>query len=877
MNLKLASALLLITLGLSACGPATPTPVVPIVIPAPPEQPDFSLSLTSSVASVQVGNSVSVTVSVVRSGGFAGDLKLSLLNPPPGLSAAPVVVPAGVSSVQLVLSAAVGSVPGQVGLTLAADGADLHKTAAMTLMVSSAPVPVEQASLTLSSTPSSLTVQAGGAVNFSVNVARHKLSGPVKLHAVNLPAGVSVADITVASDQDSASLTLNTTSSSVAQVSNIQLEGVSGGSSAALNIPLTVQSAVVVPVPTPPTVVATTPASSAQNVASAGLSVDVTFSQQMQSDLGKAITFSPSVSSLVCNFQDDNAPQSRVLCSGDFKPDTSYTVTVGTGAKNISGIPLSQPYSFSFKTAVPGVVNPVPSLTLSATPESITVKPGVPATFAVKVVRTNLSGPVTLHLESLPANITAPDVTVPAEQDSASMTVTQTGKSNPFSGMVQLKASASGVNAFLNLSLTVQSVVNPLNVTSSSPGAGDQNVAYGMNSLEVKFSKAIQEVDNVAQTVTLTPALKNQHCFVKRDENNVPLNGLQCTGEFAPDTTYTVNLGTGIKAADGTPLAQPYTYSFKTLQTIILPPIFSDTTPPTVVDSNPADGKQGVSHAPLHIKVTFSEAMNQTSAQNAFQLSVPNFNSSKMSFNWNAAGTEMTLTYNEVLPYGTTVNWSMDNTSSDLAGNKLANSSFVGGSFRLVRQGTVKIYSDGVLDGSASSGGNVSLEPKYLRVTYAPKSTYERAFVSFNLQNQFKAPNFTAIESASLHVYQEDIFCGGGDSAYVNLGNVLAENVSYVLLNNALFSTFFNTAPISTGTTNVLSTNSSLGYKSMDVTQQLAYDVQNRAGLLEHSQWRLRFAQDSTSKWGHCGSTQWYGGGALLIFRPYLDVTYVYP
>ena len=238
-----------------------------------------------------------------------------------------------------------------------------------------------------------------------MGVLRNKFGGPVTLHAVNLPAGVSVADVTVAGGQTSATLTLNTTSSSVAQVSNIQLEGVSGGVNTALNIPLTVQSSV--PLPTAPTVLSTTPASSAQDVNSASLTVGVTFSQEMKTDVSKAILFTPSVTNGFCAFQDDGAPQSKVLCTGKFKPNTTYTVTVGTGAKSAAGLPLSQPYSFSFQTApviVPPLVDTTAPTLVSHTPSSnavdVSTTAGVVLNFSepMNPAETYVSIPPVLHL-----------------------------------------------------------------------------------------------------------------------------------------------------------------------------------------------------------------------------------------------------------------------------------------------------------------------------------------------------------------------------------------------------------------------------------------------------------------------------------------------
>ena len=988
MNRKLVSALLMLTLGLSACGPAAPVPPTPIIEPEPPAPADFTLSLASSAPTLQAGKTVSMTANIVRSGDFSGNVTLSLQNPPVGLSIPPVVIPAGVSSVQVMVSASAATLTGQHNLTFAADSGILHKTAGVTLGITAAPAPVEQATLTLSATPSSLTVQAGETVDFTVKVLRNKFSGPVNLHAVNLPAGVSVADVTVADGQDSVTLTLNTTSSSVAQVGNIQLEGVSGGVNTALNIPLTVQSSV--PLPTAPTVLSTTPASSAQNVNSASLTVGVTFSQEMKTDVAQFVSITPSVTNLGCAFQDDGAPQSKVLCSGDFKADTSYTVTVGAGARNSAGTPLVQPYSFSFKTAVQVIVNPLPkSLTLSATPNSITVKPGVPATLTVKVVRTNLSGPVTLHLENLPANITAPDVTLPDGQDSATLTVTQTGKSNPFSGPVQLQASAGNVSAALNLPLTVQSTIadttaptlvshtpssnavdvpisasvvlnfsEPMNpaqtkgaldpvtlavlkqvwsngnttltlylesggaklnffpsatytvslsgqdvagnalvstpsfsfttaaaapkpdttaptVMSTLPANAAQNVTPGAGqSFTATFSEKMDA--STLSAITLSPNLGATNCTFT-DLSQTVVKCVSSAG-LAANQFYIMTISTAAKDMAGNPLAQLNSSSFTTAS-VFNPPIF-DFTPPTAGVFAPVNNAIGVARDPLTMKIIFSEAMNKTSVENGFQLSVPNLNWNKVAYSWNAAGTVMTAQYNDLVPYGTNVIWGMDSAASDLAGNKLLNSSNVGGKFRIVRQNTAKLYSNPALDSEIQLDVLTATLHHFVSedvwVGRIPAKTYKRGFVQFPMTN---LPNFgaiTKINSAVLNLYTLE----NQNNPFL-LGDLDAVNIATPLSSDA--ASLWNAPKAASGQTQMhvyQTPGPAIGYHTLDITTPFASNVTNHVALTGLSQWRIHREFDSwlsSQDFILCYTSVALGGNSDVNKRPYILVTYEYP
>jgi hypothetical protein len=59
---------------------------------------------------------------------------------------------------------------------------------------------------------------------------------------------------------------------------------------------------------------------------------------------------------------------------------------------------------------------PTPALQLKADPTSIVLKPGSKTKIKIAIERKHVAGPVTLSLTGLPPNVTAADVTVPADQ-----------------------------------------------------------------------------------------------------------------------------------------------------------------------------------------------------------------------------------------------------------------------------------------------------------------------------------------------------------------------------------------------------------------------------------------------------------------------------
>jgi Bacterial Ig-like domain len=326
-----------------------------------------------------------------------------------------------------------------------------------------------------------------------------------------------------------------------------------------------------------------------------------------------------------------------------------------------------------------------------------------------------------------------------------------------------------------------------------------------------------------------------------------------------------MTITTAAKDVAGNPLAQLNSISFNTGPT-------PDTTQPKISSITPTDTATSIDPGAL-IKVLFSEPMNKVATQAAFSF-LPAIPSSTQNFSWNPAGTQMIVYQNPSFAYGASVGWNVGPGAKDLSGNILENASSAFRSFTVIHKGTFKLYSDGSLDGAISDTGSVNLPTAsdYIeQVGYSGKQAYKRGFITFDLQKLPKLALITTIQSASLHVYQDASQCG---SPYSFLGNMLAENIDYPLLSFL----FFDAAPVSTGTTNILSTDAAVGYKAMDATKQIGYDVQNHSGLSNRSQWRLRMTKDFPAQATNtCYFMFMATGMATQSKKPYLDITYLYP
>ncbi|WP_161883552.1 Ig-like domain-containing protein [Deinococcus alpinitundrae] len=884
MNRKLIGAALILSLSLAACSASTPPVVLPDPIVDPVPQADFNFTLTPAVVNVQANGTAALSATLQRSGGFTSAVTLTLLNPPTGISAAAVTVPAGATTAKLDLKASSASVPGEDTLTFAADAGSLHKTVQVKINVAAAPVPVGQAALTLVATPENLTLKAGQPTSLTVKVTRSNVTGPVTLHLSNLPINVTAADVVIPDGQDSAQMTLIQSGKSPAGNSTIQLQASSNAVKTSLNIPLTVESAE--SLPTAPTVIA----ADAQVFQGVGLKLNLKFSHEMSADAVKAISVTPAIDSFQCVINDNGSAQSNVLCSGDPQFDTAYTLTVSTAAKDSVGTPLAQPYTFNFKSPPQDAIpDPLPqSLTLSSTPGSLTVKAGSPASLTVKVQRKNVSGPVKLHATNLPVNVTASDVVIPAGQDSAAMTLTQTGNSPAGTSPIQVQATSGNVSASLNVPLTVE---NPApaapipQVIGTLPNPAQQNVDPAGLGVMVKFSEPMQA--SAAQAISFFPVVANLKCNVVHDE----FEAVYCTGDFAGNTLYNVTMSTAAKTTSGVALAAPYSFSFKTAPFVIILPPFGDLVPPKVTGFTPTNGALGVNHAPLSITVNFNEAMNKVATQNAFELVVPNVTDSKKSFGWNAAGTVMTMTYNEVLPYGTTIIWGMSKAATDLAGNSLAQASSVGGTFRLVRQNTMKLYSD------VNSSVFLQYEPDTKQLTkndpathlnwigryhsdYVDERYYQRAFYQFPLVDLLNSvPKFssiTKINTAVLNVYSLS-----SQNTPELLGDLDAVNIATPFIFDS--GKLWDALPANSGQglKHIYQVpGPAIGYHTLDITVPFTYNLKNPGISSGMSQWRIQREFDSflsSQNFSNRTTEITYQGNKDVNKRPHILVTYEYP
>ncbi len=200
--------------------------VVVLAITLVPVMPatDFSLSVSPGSQTVTAGGTGSYTASVGALNGFTGTVTLSASGLPAGASASfnpNAVNGAGTSAVSLLTT---GSTPaGTYTVTITGISGTLQHSSTVTLVVNAA-------SFSLSVSPGSETVTAGGTGSYTASVgALNGFTGTVTLSASGLPAGTTAGfNPNAVNGAGTSAVSLSTTGSTPAGTYTVTITGVSG-------------------------------------------------------------------------------------------------------------------------------------------------------------------------------------------------------------------------------------------------------------------------------------------------------------------------------------------------------------------------------------------------------------------------------------------------------------------------------------------------------------------------------------------------------------------------------------------------------------------------------------------------------------------------
>src|SRR5688572_1931623 len=146
----------------------------------------FQIGVSPPVINIAQGGSASVTITLLRSGGFDGVVSLVIAGSPNGVSATmdPPQFSGTTTDVRVDLTAAATATLGTSTVTITGSSGGRESVVTFNLTIS------PPSAYTLSLTPAALTIAAGTSTTATVNIERSNYSGTVALELLDAPAGV---------------------------------------------------------------------------------------------------------------------------------------------------------------------------------------------------------------------------------------------------------------------------------------------------------------------------------------------------------------------------------------------------------------------------------------------------------------------------------------------------------------------------------------------------------------------------------------------------------------------------------------------------------------------------------------------------------------
>ncbi|HEV2664411.1 MAG TPA: hypothetical protein VG324_05850 [Blastocatellia bacterium] len=199
--------------------------------------PNFTLSASPSILTVNRGASAASTITISRSGGFPSGVTLSATGLPSGVTATfnPPSTTGGASTLTLAASSAAAT--GTVNVTINGSGGGLSRSTTLTLTVN-AP------DFTLAANPSSLIVSPGASGASTITINRTGgFAGSVALSASGLPSGVTGTFNPPSTTGGSSMLTLAASSAAAFGTFNVTINGSGGGLTRSTTLVLSIANA----------------------------------------------------------------------------------------------------------------------------------------------------------------------------------------------------------------------------------------------------------------------------------------------------------------------------------------------------------------------------------------------------------------------------------------------------------------------------------------------------------------------------------------------------------------------------------------------------------------------------------------------------------
>ncbi|MCF8242667.1 MAG: Ig-like domain-containing protein [Melioribacteraceae bacterium] len=363
------------------------------------------------------------------------------------------------------------------------------------------------------------------------------------------------------------------------------------------------------PITTTPTVSSTNPANSAVAVP-INQQITATFSEEMNSSTITTATFTlMQGTSFVSGTVSYTGTTAAFAPSSNLSPNTSYTATITTMAKNLAGNTLANNFTWTFTTGSAAAITPP---TVSST-DPVNAATGVPinqkvaATFSVAMDATTITASTfTLLRGATPVSglvsySGTTTIFAPASNLSPNTVYTATITT----GAKDLAGNALKNNYEWSFTTGTTAIITPPTVSFTAPASSEADVSLNQK-VAVTFSRTMDAATITASTFTLqqgTTPISGSVSYSGKTAIFTPASNL------SPNTVYTATITTGAKDLAGNTLERNYIFSFTTgIDVVVTSPIVSST--------DPANTEIGV---PFNQKIAaiFSKTMDATTITTA--------------------------------------------------------------------------------------------------------------------------------------------------------------------------------------------------------------------------------------------------------------------
>ena len=360
---------------------------------------------------------------------------------------------------------------------------------------------------------------------------------------------------------------------------------------------------------TAPTINSTDPANAATNIPF-NQKVAATFSTTMDASTITTSTFTLLQGTTpVTGFVSYSGTTAIFAPSNNLSPNTAYTATITTGAKNLAGTALANYYVWNFTTGAAAVITP-PTISFTDPANTATGVPlnqKIAATFSKTMDASTFTTPsftLSQGTTSITGFVSYSGVTAifaPASNLTPNTVYTATITT----GVKDLAGNALANNYVWTFTTGATALIIPPAIVSTDP----MNAATGVplnQKIAATFSKTMDASTFTTPTFTLMQGTNSVSGFISYSGSTAifaPANYL------TPNTIYTATITTAAKDLSGNALANNYVWSFTTGAAAVV-------IPPTVISTDPANAATGVALT-KQIAANFSTIMDASTFTSA--------------------------------------------------------------------------------------------------------------------------------------------------------------------------------------------------------------------------------------------------------------------